>query len=291
MAIYEPFSDYSNSFFTISYDSNIITPGNDRTHNYFTHSNQKNNAFEILIFLKGNASFFVEGNMYPLSPGDIVFVNSTEYHNIVHHAKGEYNRILLFIKTDFFNQPGCKKYEMVFTQRTIGEGNHIPHNSELGNKLESCLKKLISYINQDTQPDILIYNTFLEFLQLMNLTPPMPSKRIAHGNVRRVLSYIDEHFTENITLESIAEYFFMSKTYLCHVFKRHVGYTVTQYIIKKRVDLVTKLRQSGMPLKSAATAAGFKNYVSYYRAYRNLSGNKPSDITPYGLDSDIESSI
>jgi len=279
--IFKDFPRYGNSFFSIHHIKTTVIPGDDKRENFMLHNHQAEGHHEILVYLKGNSSFFAEGNIYPLNPGDIVFAGSNEFHNITHHSECEYERIVLHVYPKLFQQPGLKKFELVFTHRKPGSNNHIPFSSDAGKSLTEILNKMISYITQDQQNDLLIQNTFLNFLHTLNNERPESSKKVSHANVRKVILYIDEHITEDISLESIAKHFFMSKNYLCRVFKQHVGYTVNHYITKKRISLVGTMRKAGMPLMEAATAAGFNSYSSYYRAYRKETGSNPAYITPY----------
>lgn len=281
MEIYPLFPNYKSPYFALTLSTETVTPGYDPHHGHFLYNHQNNHRHALTVFLEGNASFFVEGNVYDLSPGDIVFVNSIEYHNLIHHKKSRYTRIALDIDMDFYDLPNCRKYEFIFTSRIKGYGNHILYDSELGKKLEICLRKMIEYISENERREDLIHNTFLEFMEILNTKRALSPKKMSYVNIRNILKYIDEHFTEPITLNSVAKHFFMSKSYLCRIFKPQVGYTVNQYITKKRIDRAIQLRQQGISLKQSASAAGFKNYVDFYRAYHNTTGSKPSNVTPY----------
>ena len=47
--------------------------------------------------------------------------------------------------------------------------------------------------------------------------------------------YLDEHFTEKIVLEELAENFFINKFYLSKIFKETYGTTINNYLISKRI--------------------------------------------------------
>ena len=93
---------------------------------------------------------------------------------------------------------------------------------------------------------------------------------------KKIEEFIDEHITEELSLDIIAENFGMSKHYLCHIFKKNMGYTVLQYIKHKRLCLAKKYYISGLNLLDVAMLAGFKSYSNFYRAYYSEFGKSPS---------------
>lgn len=91
-----------------------------------------------------------------------------------------------------------------------------------------------------------------------------------------IITYLNEHFTEPITLEALAERFFISKNYLNRVFRKATGTTVMDYLIRKRVTYVQQLLINGIPATQAAALAGFGDYTCFYRAYVKRFGHAPS---------------
>ena len=93
---------------------------------------------------------------------------------------------------------------------------------------------------------------------------------------KKIEEFIDEHITEELSLDIIAENFEMSRHHLCHLFKKNMGCTVLQYIKHKRLCFVKNCYISGLNLLDAAKLAGFKSYSSFYRAYYSEFGKSPS---------------
>ncbi len=54
-------------------------------------------------------------------------------------------------------------------------------------------------------------------------------------NVLRIRDYLNQHFTENITLDMTAKDLGYSATYVSHIFKNSTGQTPIQYVIRRRV--------------------------------------------------------
>ncbi len=94
---------------------------------------------------------------------------------------------------------------------------------------------------------------------------------------KSIEKFIDEHISEELSLDVVAENFGMSKHYLCHLFKKNTGYTVIQYVKHKRLCLAKEYYISGRNLLEAATMAGFKSYSNFYRAYCSEFGKAPRE--------------
>ena len=103
-----------------------------------------------------------------------------------------------------------------------------------------------------------------------------PEPRAIPAAQEKILTHLNEHFTEPITLDDLAERFFLSKHHLNRLFRKATGTTVRDYLINKRVTYVQQLLINGIPATQAASLAGFGDYTSFYRAYVKRFGHSPS---------------
>jgi len=231
---------------------------------------------EILVMYEGDAEFHIEGNVYPLEPNDIVIVQHNELHRVVFRSLCHYNRLVINIDTSFFNDNDCQAFKNVFINRKLGEQNLIKNDHPESKEILEILERLQKYISIDNPMQMIIKNTLIELLYILNLKKIKASESTPkHNNIRKIILYINDRITEQIDLEQIAEQFFMSKYHLCHIFKKYTGFTVNQYITRKRIAVVRELCESGHSLTYASAEAGFKNYSSFYRAYLKETGKKP----------------
>lgn len=102
-----------------------------------------------------------------------------------------------------------------------------------------------------------------------------PKGRGAARDITEVLRYIGEHFTEPITLGTLARTFGYSPPYLSRLFHKHVAMNVTEYIGIARVNYAIRLLDAGKSVTDAAFTAGFGSMPSFYRAYKKLTEAPP----------------
>ena len=94
--------------------------------------------------------------------------------------------------------------------------------------------------------------------------------------VQRALTYIDTHYAEPLTLESIAQALYISPSTLSHRFRKEQNMSVYRYLSKKRLFAVRQCVAGGYALTDAARMCGFNDYAGFFRMYKKYYGNAPS---------------
>ncbi len=96
--------------------------------------------------------------------------------------------------------------------------------------------------------------------------------------VIEIINSINDNLGKDLSIDLLADRFFMSKYHMMRIFKNETGYSIHQYISEKRILLARNLIISGMPATSACLECGFKDYSSFSRAFKNQLGSLPSDV-------------
>lgn len=94
---------------------------------------------------------------------------------------------------------------------------------------------------------------------------------------RRILNYINHHFDSPITLKNLAAETGITTSYICQLFKRHTGCTVTQYINRLRCYRAISLIETGMSVTQASLAVGYNDYNYFSRVFKRFVGIRPTD--------------
>ena len=110
-------------------------------------------------------------------------------------------------------------------------------------------------------------------LQLDALRHRAAQRQGREHSLTEVIRYIDANFTRNITLEEMAERFFISKYHLSREFKNYFGITPNHYVIGKRITLAKKLlRFSDMTLEEISTQCGFYDSSYMNKQFKSSEG-------------------
>ena len=97
------------------------------------------------------------------------------------------------------------------------------------------------------------------------------------SKVISILRYINDHLTEELNIDKLSEVFFISKYYMMRQFKQETGYTLGNYISRKRLLLAKELILSGVPGTQACFDCGYRDYSTFSRAYRQLFSESPRE--------------
>ncbi len=232
------------------------------------------NMYEIIYIKRGSGTFFVEGSKYSIYPGCLLVFKPREFHCISISSKTPYERLVVhFDESIVFENPALLLD--IFHNRELGINNIYP---DIRNNIPATFER-ISSCSALSEPERsimakLILNELLVVLH--NEFAINPGHETGEKLITRIVNYINENISTQLRLEDLADKFFISKYHLGHMFKKHTGLPVMEYIIRKRVVMAQQLITEGCQASTAATMSGFNDYSAFYRAYTKYLGTKPS---------------
>ncbi len=233
----------------------------------------RHDEYEIYLFFEGDTQYIVEGSTYHLQPNDVVVIRKNEMHRAFHNSAQRYSRFVLFVSPAFFRENGCEEYEAQFLK--TGLGNRLDARTVMSSGLLDAFERLWKYTDHLKKMNTPIAKGIVtEILYLLNETRVFAKADVTDFNMERIVSYLNEHYTESITLSMLGEIGYLSVYHLCRQFRKITGLTVHQYITKKRISLVREL-VSTKSISEAASLAGFSSYTSFYHAYKKEYGVPP----------------
>lgn len=235
--------------------------------NYKLHTHEN---YEIFCFLSGNADYSVEGNRYKLLPGDIVIMRKNEFHHLILKSNAPYERIIV----NFSSSDGIPDASLLapFEQRKAGQKNLYRPSNIQDNNLVFYLKKMIEVKEEHRKICWL-----LPFLDELNdaFQKENSYEKPIKDKATDVINYINKHLTEDLSLLWLSEHFFISQNHLNRIFKESTGTTLWDYVTVKRLILAKDKIELGAKPTEAYLAAGFKDYATFFRAYKKHFGTSP----------------
>jgi AraC-like DNA-binding protein len=240
-------------------------------------------GYEIYVFLSGEGSYNIEGTRYELEPYSLLMMNSNELHALQISKDQPYERIVLTFKKNFlppFLSHGVDFFRSI-KYRKLGHGNQIQADVVQSSGLLPIFEKLQVLLDKPSAENEFVAKCVLvELLSVINLvkeTDPSaaPVQKPAISKVSAMLEYINSNLGEELSLDNLAERFFLTKYHLCHIFKEATGYSINQYISYKRIHLADGLMLEGYTPTQACFMSGFNSYSNFYKSYRKLTGRSP----------------
>ena len=231
------------------------------------HSN-----IEVLTVTDGSGHMQYNSEDLSVAKGDILVINSGDLHHI-YSDKG-INFDYLIIDESFCRENGIKTVERCFDRL---------FNCENTERLFSRAYDRYTKYKTDSSP----INTALLRLYVLELLTelyshhsiPLSSEtviaRSPQNYVKKVIEFLAEHYTENLTLEQVAAICGITKYHLAREFKRYTGQTVITYINILRCKKAKVCLSEGMTVTETAVECGFDSISYFSRTYKKLIGTSP----------------
>ena len=238
-------------------------------------------CYEFIHIIHGRLLYTVEGSEYMLSDGDFIMTTPDELHSFSFPKECDYHREFLHIYPGFLKDyPDMIR---VLNSRRPGYFNRFPSETvekygidKIFRGIESCCSK----VEPETDFLVLTYSLLLitKIKQILRNESPEHQEIIKNRKSNAVCSYIDRHYREPITVDSIADLLFFSPSYMSRVFKKETGMTVKTYINMRRVTHAKNLIMQGLPITSVYIECGFSDYSTFYRAFSKYVGMSPDEF-------------
>lgn len=115
------------------------------------------------------------------------------------------------------------------------------------------------------------------FTMLMHTRRREPEQLKETGRTTQIVSYIHKHYQEDITLEQLAQMFYVSPFYLCREFKRYTNSTIVQYVnITRVMNAQRRLMETDKTVTEISRETGFSNLTHFNRVFKSITGTTPS---------------
>lgn len=254
----------------------------DQTQKEFTY--HYHDFHKVVIFISGKAAYHIEGKTYQLNPWDILLVNRHAIHRPEIDPSVPYERFILWIQNDIPWQELLK----CFQKANDRSYNLVRLNPIFQEKMKDILSELESSAQSDGYgKDLLIQSLFLQFMVYLNrifLKKQYIFDKKSYtfdSQIASILQYINHNLKEDLSVETLATRYYVSKYHLMRKFKEETGYTLHNYIVNKRLLMARTLISEGMPVTKVAKESGFTEYSTFSRAYRKQFKAAPSEETKH----------
>lgn len=230
------------------------------------------NGWEFLFIKQGELSYTVDGNVFDVTPGNLIISRPGAVHMM--HPKGtiHYERHDILVSENSLVKTIMQKIPNHIHILDISEDHIIPDLFEKINYYHSKLPE--EYLAP-------IYRALSNELW-MNIYIHLhtPTQAITpHSNpvISKAIKYIKDHIHEQLTVRQICSALFISPTHLQHCFSQHIHVTPKQYILLQKLQLVHHELSNGASPTDVYRRYGFHNYSTFYRNYQKYYGCSPSD--------------
>ena len=246
----------------------------------------RHDFYELYCLLSDTYTYHVENNRYDLHPGSLILVRPGETHwPELQGEPREIERIVLWLN------PGFISSLSIFLPDTLGmlgdnlQDEHLIVPEE--KTYQVILNLLFSLLYEKNRADadsqylchLILSQLLIHISRVLNQrTRPQEKPGPRYGEIMKVHEYINAHYREPLSVNGLAERFFMDKNTMTRQFKQTIGMTPGDYIRRKRLENAHELIRQGYGVQLAGYSSGFTDYSAFFRAFRKCYGMSPGDL-------------
>ena len=243
--------------------------------------------YELYYLVSGDVTYTIESKLYKVLPGDILLISPRELHQVhILPEHAAYERYVLWIKPQLIEALSGEQADLfqALDPARPGYGNQLRLHAGDQQKIRSLMEQLYLESTEAVFGSELLVKSLLT--QILVSINRLASREDCHfedisrssKTVSQVVEYINLHYSEPLSLDALAERFFISKYHLSHEFQRQVGTSVCRYIQKKRLQIARHLLSQGSKPNGVYSVCGFGDYTGFYRAFRAEYGTSPREF-------------
>lgn len=235
---------------------------------------------EVIYLCEGSMQVICNEQKYLLNQHDLFVVNSGDIHYT--RSIGKSKIILLQIPYSLISQTISNCSTLSF-QEYYSESKlcSTPAYKKLLHQLMS-MKKL--YLEKPHGYQFLFNSSLQLFLYLLyhNFSSRKDIDEVAKESksserLKMVISYVEEHYAENINLHDIAELVSLNPEYFCRYFKKYMGFTFIEYVNMVRLNHIhADILSTKDNIITIQERHGFSNYKVFNRMFKEVYGCTPS---------------
>lgn len=228
---------------------------------------------------------FDEDKKYSLHSGDIFLINIFQPHRIDIKTKKNYIRYCIAFSPSLMMYMCNEKSNLYYI---YNDGNpkyplmhmDIKHQElflQMYKTFDAQLTKQLhgkSFLEQS-----LLFGVISIVYDIYYPEPQTLLSKTEHMDIlMKLVRYIDDHLSEDLSLPQLAEITNFSVYHLCRLFKKTTGTTLNKYITSKRIENAKSLLSTDKSIQEIGFDVGFNNYNNFYRCFKQITGLSPAEF-------------
>lgn len=247
--------------------------------------------YELIYVVSGDLDYLMESNRFPIGEGDLLLIPPGFNHRPIFPENMEipYERYVLWMNAKFVEKIVENYSNVDYCFRYCKEQGNVYMIS-----LDSKFRNLVlSMFHDGFQEQVstkmcnllmldMIAMRILVFLnRYVSDEEDIVVNRAKKELIDEIIAYIDQHFCEELSVQQIAENFFLSESSVAHQFKKVMKVPIYKWIMQKRLMMAKHLLYAGGRPTEISVQCGFKDYSTFYRAFQKQFYLSPREYLNY----------
>ena len=215
---------------------------------------------ELYCLLEGERYLYAGGRSFHIRAGDAFILPPGLEHRTLDSGGGAYTKLTCMIPT------------ALLPAGSVPSDVHIVRPA--GAQLERMSREAEAASSGSE------IERYAAVMKLFSVVLSMPEHREQAqsptlGRMSEIIGYVEEHYTDRITLTALSERFFISEYYLCRLFREYTGLTIMSYVTGRRIERARSLLERGGRVSEVARSCGFGSVSAFASAFVKAVGCSP----------------
>jgi len=240
---------------------------------------------EMDFILSGTGKYYIDGNYYEVSEGDLIILNPGVRHRAlaietptpvkeffvgfsdIHFNGFPRNFLPLERNQMILHTTGDLRQRLLKICTSMSAENAIYHEGRYFMLKAYLMQMLLLIVREQTEP--VEIKTGCSF--------DSTNKKYV---VDQIVSYFGDHYSEKISLDQIAENMYLSPFYISRIFKSEIGDAPIRYLINIRLEKAKKLLENGWDgsIQEIAAEVGYDDAYHFSKLFKKKYGVSPSSF-------------
>ncbi|MDL2301424.1 AraC family transcriptional regulator [Lachnospiraceae bacterium OttesenSCG-928-D06] len=250
----------------------LILNGDSR---YYTERDSLN-CYELRYTLEGEGTLNYEGKTYHLAKGEGFLIDCRKHHH--YYTVGDSWKCTVF---HFDGIPVMPYMDAYFNRGSVKFTENIIPGYEMM-QMQILQKMLTHTVYREYKISCLFH---LLLTELLSETGPMEEHTGKSEVIQNIISYMGEHYSDNITIEMLLPKFGISRTHLDREFRKYTGFSPKEYLIQIRINHAKLLlKSSSYSVEQISGMVGFNNSAHFVQMFKKLTDTTPLQYRKLNMD-------
>lgn len=238
---------------------------------------------ELLYPLNRESTIQIEGRKYQISNKHLTVIDSRQVHSTYTYSDTSMF-ICIHISVKYMEKylPDLDMYQIHCIPDDITD-EQFPEYLFICKQMEQLTRLYIedvsAYLMEAEEIIMQVLAHLIRFFSVRTVSPGRTADKLTLERIRNVITYVEEHFREPVSLNDIAGHLGLGKEYFCRFFKKNMGMSFLQYLNEVRVSHIYQdLIRTDTPIGELAEQNGFSNQKLFNRTFKEVYGCTPSSV-------------
>ena len=244
-------------------------------------------SIEVIMPVEEPYEVIINNSHYIIQPGEIFFIPPRSLHELLPPKNGGVRFIFLFNINVLSQLKGFAGIQSVLSSplHITKETHPLIYNDIYQNLLDICKE----YLGGSVYNELYIFSLLIKMLITLYENHLQTADLFQNVNVSKhqeyvskfghLLEYIDTHYTEDLTLEDMADMIGFSKYHFSRLFKQYTNYTFCEYLKNRRIQAAEiLLEKPDCSITEVALQSGFPSISTFNRIFKEHKNCTPTEF-------------